>query len=103
MSESEPEDRVSRAKRHLDQSNERVKKARIQAKKDHLQAQFLQAKERLDQAVLAVLQTEDMHELTGDRGISDLSRLRDKRQLLLIRVVEAEEAILDYNEDIDEL
>lgn len=88
-------DRVSRAKRHLEQSNERVKKARMQARKDLLAFQFLQAKQELDERNLELMQWEDGTLHNQQFKTYNIDKCRDKRQLALYAVVKAEEAILD--------
>jgi hypothetical protein len=97
------EDRVARGQRLLQQSNERVKKARIQAKRDQLQAEFLASTLRLDQANLALAQAEEFMDTCPVRLIKgkqqNITRLQDKRQLFLMEALKAEEAILDYDKD----
>ncbi|RPJ15320.1 MAG: hypothetical protein EHM22_00705 [Actinobacteria bacterium] len=103
IEDTEPKDRVARAKRHLEQSTERVKKTRIQARADQLRMEYLLSKERLDQCVLAIAQAEDVmdtgNKLKDEGRRANMKRMLDKRQLLLMKVVEAEEAILDVQDD----
>lgn len=98
-----PSDRVERAKRCLDESVERVKRARIQAKRDQLRLNHQLCQERLDQVVLSLQQAEEALDDCPVRVLSarlqNVKRLHDKRQLFVLQVVEAEEAILDYEED----
>lgn len=98
-----PTDRVARAKRALEESERRVKKARVEAKRDQLRMKYVLWQERLDQCVLAIEQKQEDMEDCPVRLIKakqqDLQRLQDSRQLILTKLVEAEEAILDYQED----
>jgi len=99
VSTTAQEDRLTRGKRLLDQSTERVKKARITAKRVTLQQQFLEAKERLDECQLMIIRVEedmDNGPIMLLRARQDnLRRLKDKRQRFLMEVITAEEAILD--------
>lgn len=96
------EDHLTRGKRLLEQSTHRVKKARLQAKKDMLQLRFLEAKERLDQCQLTLIQAEESLDDCPLRLLNaktqNVMRIKDKRQLFLMDVIKAEEAILDYSE-----
>lgn len=82
---------------------ERVKKARIQAKKERLQSEFMKAKEHLDQAVLALAEQEEFMDKCPLRLLAgkqqNLKRLKDKTEAALEKVCIAEEAILDFQED----
>lgn len=81
----------------------RVKKARIQAKKDRLQLEFLEAKKHLDQAVLALAEQEEFMDKCPLRllagKLQNLKRLKDKTEAALEKVCIAEEAILDYQDN----
>lgn len=100
---SPPSDRVARAKRALEDSERRVKKARVEAKRDQLRMNYVLLQERLDQCVLAVQQAEEAMDNCPVFMIKakqqNMQRLQDKRQLILMELLEAEEAILDYQED----
>lgn len=96
-----PMDRVSRGKRLLEQSLERVKRVRIEKTKITLQQEFLAARERLDTCVYMILKCEDQLQETPFKKAQqqNLNRLQDKRQLFLMKVIEAEEALLDFTGD----
>lgn len=97
------EDRVARGKRLLEQSMERVKRVRREKKKITLQHEFLKAQDRLDSCVYALQNAEEKLASTSStihRGAQqNIKRLQDKRQLFLLDVIKAEEAILDFDEE----
>ena len=97
------EDRVARAKRCLDQSIARVKKARIEVQSRTLQARFAEAQQQLDRANLQLMIAEETleqaHPLNTDFRLANKKKMQERRQLALIHLVEAEEAILDNQED----
>lgn len=94
--------RVGRAKRVLEQTTRRVKKARIQATADQLRAKLLDAQLRLDQCTLALMQAEETKDKVPmkARGVRlRIKILQDKQALFLAAVLDAEEAVLDFTDD----
>lgn len=95
--------RVSRAKRLLDESTERVNVARKKARRDFLKLQVLGCKQRLDEAVLRVLQFQEnppQHFINNPREkLKKLQVFEDRRQICLLQLVEAEEEILDESDE----
>lgn len=95
--------RVSRAKRLLDESTERVNVARKKARRDFLKLQVLGCKQRLDEAVLRVLQFKEnppRHFINNPKEkLKKLQIFEDRRQICLLQLVEAEEEILDESDD----
>lgn len=103
LTELPAQDRVARGKRLLEQSNERVKRVRLEKKKIILQHELIKARDRLDSCVFALQNAEEKFETCPltmhSRVDQNIKRLKDKRQVLLLDVIKAEEAILDFNED----
>lgn len=106
-SPSIPTDRVGRAKRALEASEERVKKARVIANRDLLRLKHQQAMDNLDRAVLSLEQArEDMDNAPLNTSKQKMQRfgyivdkMQDFRQLALKAVVDAECALLDFTDD----
>ena len=98
-----PIDRVARAKRALEASEQRVKKARIDTKRDQLRLDHQLAMERLDHCIRLIHQAQDELDTCPVFMIKakqhNINRLQDKRQLALMSVLKAEEKILDFDQD----
>lgn len=99
------ETRVMRAKRLLEESTERVEIARKKARRDLNRFNVMQCKENLDKAVLTLIQFEEdpPRHMTEEKDPTAFRRkqrqLQDHRQMCLMKLVDAEEVVLDESDE----